>query len=91
LAALLTLDDAAFRALFRKSPVKRIGRARFLRNVLNAAGNSGAVSLVPLITPLLHDDAEVVRAMAVWALRLLSPSSLVGFSDISSLVMEELL
>jgi epoxyqueuosine reductase len=91
LASLLALDDAAFRTLFRKSPVKRIGRARFLRNVLNAVGNSGEIALVPKILPLLHDEAEVVRAMAVWALRQLSPSSLMGFSDISPSVMEELL
>ena len=46
LADLLALDDAAFRALFSGSPVKRIGRDRFLRNVLIAAGNSGDASLV---------------------------------------------
>ena len=45
LADLLTLDDAAFRTLFSGSPVKRIGRDRFLRNVLIAAGNSGDPSL----------------------------------------------
>ena len=68
LGALLRLDDAAFRALFRKSPVKRIGRARFLRNCLYAAGNSGDARLRPAVTALLADEAEVVRDAAAWAL-----------------------
>ena len=68
LADLLTLDDAAFRSMFSGSPVKRIGRNRFIRNVLIAAGNSGDASLVPAVERLLHDDAAQVRAMAIWAL-----------------------
>ncbi|MCA0433855.1 MAG: tRNA epoxyqueuosine(34) reductase QueG [Proteobacteria bacterium] len=68
LATLLTLDDAAFRALFSGSPVKRIGRNRFLRNCLIAAGNSSDAALVPAVTRLLTDDDALVRAMAVWAL-----------------------
>ena len=72
LARLLTLDDAAFRALFSGSPVKRAGRDRFIRNVLIAAGNSGDPSLVPAITPLLTDRSPLVRAMAVWALSYLA-------------------
>ncbi|GGE32921.1 epoxyqueuosine reductase [Agaricicola taiwanensis] len=73
LAELLRLDDAAFRALFRKSPVKRIGRDRFLRNVLIGAGNSGLAELVPPVRPLLNDASPLVRGAAVWALsRLLS-------------------
>ncbi len=69
LADLLQLDDATFRTLFSGSPVKRIGRNRFIRNCAIAAGNSGDVTLAPHLTCLLGDDAEVVRAMAVWALR----------------------
>ena len=70
---LLTLDDAAFRALFSGSSVKRIGRNRFVRNCLIAAGNSGSASLVSPCLALLTDPAPEVRAMAVWALsRLLS-------------------
>ncbi|MGO7793257.1 hypothetical protein ACC703_38855, partial [Rhizobium ruizarguesonis] len=46
IAFLLTLDDAAFRTFFRGSPVKRIGRDRFIRNVLIAAGNSGDKALI---------------------------------------------
>ncbi len=76
LADLATLDDAAFRTLFSKSPVKRIGRDRFVRNVLYAIGNSGEPALVSVIEPLLVDPSPVVRGAAVWALsRLLAPET----------------
>ena len=75
LAELLRLDDAGFRALFRKSPVKRIGRARVLRNCLYAAGNSGDPALAPPVAALLDDDAEVVRDAAAWALARLGGAS----------------
>jgi len=74
LADLLRLDDAGFRALFSGSPVKRIGRDRFLRNCLIAAGNSGDPSLLPAITACLHDPSPLVRAMAVWAHGALAPA-----------------
>lgn len=73
LAELLALDDAAFRALFAGSPVKRTGRNRFIRNVLIAAGNSGDASLAPRLRELLADPSPLVRAMAVWALARLLP------------------
>jgi epoxyqueuosine reductase len=73
LAELLILDDAAFRARFRGTPLKRTGRDRFLRNVLIAAGNSGDVTLVPLVEARLDDTSPLVRAMAVWALQRLAP------------------
>ncbi len=69
----LRLDDAGFRALFAGSPVKRIGSARFLRNLLIAAGNSRDPSLVPLVEARLTDASPLVRAMAVWALGKLAP------------------
>jgi epoxyqueuosine reductase len=70
---LARLDDAGFRALFAKSPVKRIGRDRFIRNVLYAIGNSGEARLAAEAERLLHDPAPLVRGAAVWALsRLLS-------------------
>jgi epoxyqueuosine reductase len=73
LAELARLDDAAFRALFQKSPVKRIGRERFVRNVLIAIGNSGEKSLAKEARALLGDASPLVRGAAVWALgRLLS-------------------
>ncbi len=73
LADLARLDDAAFRALFSGSPVKRIGRDRFLRNVLIAIGNSKDASLVPLVVERLGDPAAIVRGAAIWALGRLDP------------------
>jgi len=70
---LARLDDAAFRALFRKSPVKRIGRERFLRNVLIAIGNSGDAALVAEAHALLQDPSPLVRGAAAWALSQLLP------------------
>ncbi|WP_315925784.1 tRNA epoxyqueuosine(34) reductase QueG [Mesorhizobium sp. SP-1A] len=72
LADLLELDDAAFRTFFSGSPVKRIGRDRFIRNVLVAAGNSGDPALVPQVINLLADPSALVRGAAVWALARLS-------------------
>jgi len=69
LADLAALDDAAFRAKFSGSPVKRIGRDRFLRNVLIAIGNSGDAALQKIAEGHLADRSPLVRAMAVWALR----------------------
>ncbi len=68
LADLLRLDDAGFRAFFSGSPVKRIGRDRFIRNVLIAAGNSDDRCLVAPARELLADRSPLVRGAAVWAL-----------------------
>jgi len=74
LSMLLELDDPAFRTLFSGSPIKRIGRNRFIRNVLVAAGNSGDKTLLPQIVSLLKDPSPLVRGMAIWTLaQLLSP------------------
>jgi len=73
LADLARLDDGAFRALFAKSAVKRIGRARFVRNVLIAIGNSGDVNLTTEAERLLDDESPLVRGAAVWALSRLVP------------------
>src|SRR4051794_27400705 len=74
LAELVRLDAAAFRALFAKAPVKRIGRARFVRNVLIAIGNSADAGLAVEAERLLDDASPLVRGAAVWALsQLLSP------------------
>ena len=89
LADLVQLDDAGFRTLFAGSPIKRIGLQRFLRNVLIAIGNSGDVSLLPLVEARLGDSADVVRGAAIWALRRLDadraaalrPAALAGESD----------
>jgi epoxyqueuosine reductase len=81
LADLARLDDAAFRALFAKSPVKRTGRDRFVRNVLIAIGNSGDPALVPVAEERLDDGAPLVRGAAVWALsRLAARDRLVGLA-----------
>lgn len=72
LADLLTLDDAGFRRLFAGSPIKRIGRNRFLRNVLIAAGNSREAALVPMVEARLDDASPLVRGAAVWAFRRLA-------------------
>jgi epoxyqueuosine reductase len=76
LADLAALDDAAFRALFSKSAVKRIGRARFVRNVLIAIGNSGDAALADEAEHLLRDPAPLVRGAAIWALGRLAPARL---------------
>ncbi|MBS0331979.1 MAG: tRNA epoxyqueuosine(34) reductase QueG [Proteobacteria bacterium] len=68
LAELSRLDDRAFRTLFAKSPVKRIGRDRFVRNVLYAIGNSGEPGLGAEAERLLDDPSPLVRGAAVWAL-----------------------
>ena len=71
---LARLDDAAFRALFTKSAVKRLGRDRFVRNVLYALGNSGDPAVVGVVRERLQDEAPVVRGAAVWALSQLLPA-----------------
>ena len=73
LADLAALDDESFRARFSGSPIKRIGRDRFIRNVLIAIGNSEDAALASAATPLLTDPSPLVRAMAVWALGELHP------------------
>nr|WP_310533446.1 tRNA epoxyqueuosine(34) reductase QueG [Novosphingobium sp.] len=67
LAELLALDDAGFRRLFSGSPIKRIGRDRFVRNCLYAAGNSGDVLLIPIVEALLDDPDAAVADAAAWA------------------------
>ena len=67
LAELAQLDDKAFRKLFSGSPIKRLGSARFIRNVLIALGNSGDESQIPVAEALTADDDPVVRDAAAWA------------------------
>ncbi|MEO1048688.1 MAG: 4Fe-4S double cluster binding domain-containing protein, partial [Pseudomonadota bacterium] len=67
LAELLALDDPGFRALFSGSPIKRIGRNRFVRNCLYAAGNSGDAALKEPVEALLDDPDPVVAEAAQWA------------------------
>jgi epoxyqueuosine reductase len=74
LAELARLDDAAFRKMFAKSPIKRTGRERFVRNVLIAIGNSGDAALAAEALRLLADPSALVRGAAIWALSRLIPS-----------------
>jgi len=68
LADLLALDDTGFRRLFSGSPIKRIGRDRFVRNCLYAAGNSGDAGLRAAAAALLEDADDAVRDAAAWAI-----------------------
>ena len=89
------MDNSRFRKLFAKTPVKRTGRNRFLRNVLIAIGNSEAAALAPEIEPLLGDPSPLVRGAAVWALgrldrpRLARIASRHRSSEIDNSVQEE--
>jgi epoxyqueuosine reductase len=92
LADLAGLDDAAFRQVFSGSPVKRIGRDRFLRNVLIAIGNSGLPELVEVAAARLSDASPLVRGAAVWALsRLINRATLARMrrGDEDAVVREE--
>ncbi|WP_319519219.1 tRNA epoxyqueuosine(34) reductase QueG [uncultured Martelella sp.] len=75
LSMFLGFDDAAFRKFFTGSPIKRIGRNRFVRNCLIAAGNSGHGFLAGQCRVLADDESPEVRAMAVWALARLLPQA----------------
>ena len=85
LAKLARLDDAAFRGQFTKSPVKRIGRERFIRNVLIAIGNSNDRALAAEAQRLLEDESPLVRGAAVWAL-----SQLIGRAEFAALAVAAL-
>ena len=85
LVELAKLDDASFRAMFTKSPIKRIGRDRFIRNVLIAIGNSGDATLAANVRALLDDANPLVRGAAVWAL-----SRLLTCGDFEALAIDRL-
>ncbi|MDX8390262.1 MAG: tRNA epoxyqueuosine(34) reductase QueG [Mariprofundaceae bacterium] len=78
LAALFALDADDFRERFRKSPVKRTGRAGLLRNVAIAMGNSGKAEFVPILLDALEDSEPLIRGHAAWALAELYPYVLDG-------------
>ncbi|HKF71538.1 MAG TPA: tRNA epoxyqueuosine(34) reductase QueG [Stellaceae bacterium] len=75
LRILAALDDTAFRSLFSGSAIKRIGRDRFVRNVLIAIGNSCEPALLEAVRPLIADASPLVRAMAAWAWLRLAPAA----------------
>jgi len=76
LSELAGLTEDGFREVFRGSPIKRIGRGRFLRNILVAIGNSGLPELVPVVEARLSDPEPLIRGAAVWALSRLAPARL---------------
>ena len=87
---LAALDDATFRALFSKSPIKRIGRDRFVRNVLYAIGNSGDAGLIESTERRLGDASPLVRGAAVWALsRLLDEAAFAAARDARSFAEDD--
>lgn len=88
LAELAALDDAAFRALFAKNPIKRIGRDRFVRNVAIALGNSGDATLSGPARALTRDASALVRGAAVWALARLVPAATFAEEARAALVAE---
>ena len=81
LAELAKLDDAAFRKMFSGSPIKRIGRARFVRNVLIAIGNSETSELATEAAALLDDVAPEVRGAAIWAMQQIAPERVAKLRD----------
>ncbi len=83
LGDLLALDDAGFRRLFSGSPIKRIGRDRFVRNCLIAAGNSGDAGLMDQVTALTGDPDETVAEAARWALGELTGPALESVKSLS--------
>ena len=85
LAELARLDEASFRSLFAGGPIKRIGRARFVRNVMIAIGNSNDRALAKVAVDRLDDDSSLVRGAAVWAL-----ARLTSREDFSSFASERL-
>ena len=80
LKELISLDDAAFRKFFSGSPIKRIGRDRFIRNTLVALGNSKTRDVPTDLLKLLSDPAPIVRSMAVWALGQIGESDIIKSS-----------
>ena len=85
----LELDDAAFRLRFRKSPIKRTGRAAFLRNVCVAMGNSGVQEMIPALRGVLDDESVLVRVHALWALHRLMVDKDAWESVVQLMITEE--
>ncbi len=85
LSFLLYLDEDAFRSFFSASPIKRIGRDHFMRNVLVAAGNSGDRDVAQHVSRRVQDVSALVRSTAIWALReLLGPDGAKPYIDVES-------
>ncbi len=85
---LASLDDQSFRTVFAGSPIKRIGRGRFIRNVLIAIGNSGDPAMLPSVEALLRDEMPLVRGAAVWAFRRLADAEQIAAMQAEHLAFE---
>lgn len=85
---LAALDEHAFRTVFAGSPIKRIGRGRFVRNVLIAIGNSSDPAMISAAEPLLRDELPLVRGAAVWACRRLASSARIAAMQAEHLPFE---
>ena len=72
LQRLSEINEVEFKKMFSDSPIKRIGRNQFIRNVLIAMGNSSSKSMLPCVVKLINDDSSLVRVAAIWALGKLS-------------------
>ena len=72
LSELSEMDDAAFRKFFSKSPIKRTGHKRYLRNILIAIGNSDDRSLLPVVKSLTSNRSSLIADTARWALNRLT-------------------
>jgi len=83
LSELAALDDADFRQVFTASPIKRIGRDRFVRNVMIAIGNSGDSTLLGVVGERVEDESALVRGAAVWALSRLDPGAFEHQRDVA--------
>ncbi|OYU75157.1 MAG: tRNA epoxyqueuosine(34) reductase QueG [Alphaproteobacteria bacterium PA3] len=84
LVELAQLDDASFRTLFAKNPVKRIGVARFLRNVAIGLGNSKGGDALRAAQHLSQHEQALVRGAGVWAIRqLMSPEDFSALAETS--------
>src|SRR5690606_25399385 len=81
LADLVALDDPAFRAHFAGSPAKRIGHARFIRNVLIGIDNSDDPALADAALARLDDESPLIRGAAIWALRRLDSTRADALQD----------
>jgi len=89
LGMLASLDDAGFRKFFSGSPIKRIGRNRFVRNVLIAIGNSGEADFLPIVREHLGSSDPIVRGAAVWAFTQLEQAESVANMKVEAIHKEE--
>tara|TARA_Y100000590_G_scaffold463233_1_gene629502 strand:- start:20604 stop:21707 length:1104 start_codon:yes stop_codon:yes gene_type:complete len=89
LSSFIDLDEGGFADLFSNSPIKRIGRDRFIRNILIGMGNSEEKKYIPLISNKLRDKSSIVRATAIWAIKQLCSSTEMEYFKTKSIKSEK--